>query len=440
MNTRPVVPNPLPYAFPSFKVDTLLNGFTAHTLHRPGSLLASAVLEVPVSVNMDPVGKEGLALLTASLLTEGTRTRSGDDFAIAMDLLGVHFSVGASDTSLYFSVEAPATSLPETLLLVSEAVFSPLLEEDSFTRVQRQIMDSIRAQKSSPAAAAMKEHLKSLWTAASRASLPSSGTEETMANVELQDVRAFARTFSPSGATLVVAGDLSGVNKEALLAPFALLSSGDPTFPVRENTRAMTPRLVYINRADATQSEILMSGHTAGRADVYWAAQQVASYAFGGSITARINALLRETKGFTYGISSYLAPDRGAATFGISGAVEAEHTVESVSDLLTLTKEARDDGFTEEEVHSAAAFLTAVAPLRWEASGSLTVQISALLADGMNENWLNGYLSSLMRTTTASAHIAFKQLSETLSITVVGPQGYADELAALTGLPLTVID
>ena len=85
---RPLVGDPAPFAFPEMQARMLSNGLRVVVIENHALPLVSVRAAVAVDSIDDPVGKEGLFVLTAGLLREGTTTRAGDQLSSAAALLG----------------------------------------------------------------------------------------------------------------------------------------------------------------------------------------------------------------------------------------------------------------------------------------------------------------------------------------------------------------
>ena len=170
------------------------------------------------------------------------------------------------------------------------------------------------------------------------------------------DVVSFhARHVAPAEATLVVAGDLLGLDVvaevEQALGGWATPSEFVAARSVAGGASSAEDRarVVVVDRPGSVQTEILVGCPGPDRhVEGGWAPYPVLGFVVGGSPTARIDAVLREEKGYTYGIRLGFRPRRKGGLFLTSGSVRADVTVESVDLLIDILDAARD-GFTPEE-------------------------------------------------------------------------------------------
>jgi predicted Zn-dependent peptidase len=207
--------------------------------------------------------------------------------------------------------------------------------------------------------------------------------------VSREDIVSFhARHVAPAHATLVVAGDQVGIDVVAEVdralgawaTPNGFVEPG-PWQPASiAEDRA---RVVVIDRPGSVQTEILIGCPGPDRhVEGGWAPYPVLGFVVGGSPTARIDAVLREEKGYTYGIRSGFRPRRKGGLFFTSGSVRADVTVESVDLLIDILDTARD-GFTPEETRRGADFIAKTAPGRFATADAIADEAVGLVYDGL---------------------------------------------------------
>jgi len=105
--TTPPQPTRLaPAHFPPFKEATLPNGLQLVVVERHEQPVISVSLAFRAGGIYDPAGKEGLAELTAELLSKGTDTRTAEQIAATIEGVGGSLSASAGPDFLTISVDA----------------------------------------------------------------------------------------------------------------------------------------------------------------------------------------------------------------------------------------------------------------------------------------------------------------------------------------------
>ncbi len=157
-----------------------------------------------------------------------------------------------------------------------------------------------------------------------------------------------------------------------------------------------TGRVVIVDRPGAVQTQLLIGRIGPDRHDRVWPAQVLGAYCLGGTLTSRLDRVLREEKGYTYGVRSYaqvlrsseptaLQGSTGASLLAISGSVDTESTGPALADLWTVLRTLAAEGLTDAERDIAVQNLVGVAPLKYETAaavaGTLADQVEQHLPD-----------------------------------------------------------
>ncbi|MGI5403393.1 M16 family metallopeptidase [Streptomyces sp. CA-135486] len=391
---RPAAGPARPWAFPAPDRGTLDNGLTVLRCHRPGQQVVAVEISLDAPLDAEPEGLDGVATIMARALSEGTDKRSAEEFAAELECCGATLDAHADHPGVRVSLEVPVSRLPKALGLLAEALRAPAFADSEVQRLVRNRLDEIPHETANPARRAAKELSKQLFPAAARISRPRQGTEETVARIDAAAVRAFYETHvRPATATAVVVGDLTGVDLDAVLAETLGTWKGDKAEPrpVPPITADDTGRVVIVDRPGAVQTQLLIGRIGADRHDRVWPAQVLGAYCLGGTLTSRLDRVLREEKGYTYGVRAFgqvlrSAPDgSGAAMLAISGSVDTPNTGPALSDLWTVLRTLAAGGLTDAERDVAVQNLVGVAPLKFETAasvaGTLADQVEQFLPD-----------------------------------------------------------
>jgi len=142
----------------------------------------------------------------------------------------------------------------------------------------------------------------------------------------------------------------------------------------------------------------------AGPYDGNWsgAIDATGGHCLGGTLTSRLDRVLREEKGYTYGVRAFeqvlLSPvpcaadgATGASVLAISGSVDTASTGPALDDLRTILRTLAAEGLTETERDMAVQNLVGVAPLRYETAAS----VAGTLADQVEQHLSDNYQAQL---------------------------------------------
>ncbi|MEU8828274.1 pitrilysin family protein [Streptomyces sp. NPDC048636] len=396
---RPSGGAPKPWAFPAPERGELSNGLTVLTCHRPGQQVVAVEVNLDAPLDAEPAGLDGVATIMARALSEGTDKHDAEEFAAELERCGATLDAHADHPGVRVSLEVPVSRLPKALGLLADALRAPAFPDSEVERLVRNRLDEIPHELANPARRASMALAKELFPAESRMSRPRQGTEKTVEGIDAAAVRAYYEAhIRPSTATAVVVGDLAGVDLDKALADTLGAWTGGtaaprPAPPIVADD---TGRVVIVDRPGAVQTQLLIGRIGADRHDRVWPAQVLGTYCLGGTLTSRLDRVLREEKGYTYGVRSFCqvlrstAPSpsgasAGAAMLAISGSVATEVTGPALEDLWKVLRTVKEEGLTDAERDVAVQNLVGVAPLKYETAaavaGTLADQVEQHLPD-----------------------------------------------------------
>ena len=311
MPPRPAVVPPQPWAFPPARTAQLDNGLTVRLHHLPGQHVVSAGLLMDVPLSSEPTDHEGVAGVWAAALTEGTRTHPGTSFADAVDDCGAVLEASVGYSHVQAHLDVPATRLVPALGLLAEAITEPTLTDADVARHARLEAAHLAQQLATGPGAANHALRGAVIDPAYRASRARTGTPESLTAIAGPDVRDWREsTHGPRGSVLVIAGEIGDAALDEAAAAFGTWRNPGQA-SLHHEQPAGRPRIAHlIDRPGSVQADLRWGWFTTDRRDPRWPALQLASHALGGAYLSRLNKVLREERGFSYGVSLANVPMR----------------------------------------------------------------------------------------------------------------------------------
>ncbi|WP_392467162.1 M16 family metallopeptidase [Arsenicicoccus cauae] len=393
---RPEVAPPGPWSFPEPTTTRLANGLTLQTFHTPGQYVASVRLAVPVVPAQEARELEGILALMSRTFDEGTEDHSAEEFAELLERAGVALGSSTSEFGLMLDLDVPVRRLDRGLELLAECVQRPAYPDDEVDRARRKRLADIEQENADPRSRAVREFAATFYTPGSRASRPSGGSPETVRSITAPAVRDFHRRHvGPTGTVMIVAGDLSSLGAEPARALHDLVEGAfgawrpQPVAPTGAQAPARREdacRIVVVDRPGSVQSELYIGCLGPDRRNG-WGAYPVLSFLIGGAPQARVDAVLREDKGYTYGLRTAFVPRAEGGLFVASGSVRADVTGESVGLLLDILEKARE-GFTPAEVRAGVDFVIQTAPARYATADAVADEAAGLALEKLPPRWV----------------------------------------------------
>ncbi|UWE11750.1 insulinase family protein [Actinacidiphila bryophytorum] len=448
---QPQAGDPKPWAFPVAERGSLGNGMALLTSHRPGQQVVAVEVLLAAPLDAEPEGLDGVGTIMARALSEGTDQHTAEEFAAELERCGATLDAHADHPGVRVSLEVPASRLDRALALLAEALRAPAFPDDEIKRLVANRLDEIPHELANPARRAAVALSEELFPATLRCSRPRQGTEETVRRIDADAVRAFYTAHvRPATSTAVVVGDLTGIDLPALLDDTLGRWTGSKAEPRPRPaiTSDDTARVVIVDRPGAVQTQLLIGRTGSDRHDPVWAAQVIGTYCLGGTLTSRLDRVLREEKGYTYGVRAFgqvllgSADGTGASLLAISGSVATEVTGEALADLRQVIRTLAEGGLTDDERDVAVQNLVGVAPLRYETAaavaGTLTDQVEQELPDDF-QGRLYARLAATGTVEATAAVVSAFPLDRLVVVLVGDASVIAEPVRALEIGPVRVI-
>jgi predicted Zn-dependent peptidase len=405
-----------PWAFPTPERGDLANGLTVLRCHRPGQQVVAAEICLNTPLDAEPPGLDGIAAIMVNALSQGTGQHTAEEFAAELERSGATLGSHADYLGARVSLQVPVSRLPRALGLLAEALRAPAFSSSEVGRLVRNRLDGIPLEMANPGRRAAMQLARELFPASARMSRPPRGTKDTVARIDAPGVRAlYQAQLRPTAATAVIVGDLTGVDLDAVLGDTLGGWAGDRTepLPMPPVTADDSGRVVIVDRPGAVQTQLLIGRTGPDRHDRVWPALVLGTYCLGGTLTSRLDRVLREEKGYTYGIRaaqrvlrSPAPPAAGVSVLAISGSVDTASTGPALDDVWKVLRTLAAEGLTETERDTAVQNLVGVAPLQYERAASVAHTLADQVQQHLPDDYQAQLYAHLTETGTAEATAA----------------------------------
>lgn len=447
-------PMPTPGPAPSFSVPEatrfeLDNGIPV-TLVTMGSVpLVELQLNIYTGSAADPVGKEGLAAVTADMLNEGAGEWDGLAIERELQTLASDVSLGAGMDASVVRINSLEDNLEPTLAIVKAMLAEPTFSNDDLERVVEDRTRALVAAKDDLGTVAFRSFYRVLW-GTDYLGRPGVGTADSLGTIVRKDVTSFHKNvWTPANAGLVVVSRLDQAEIEPLLEETLGTWTGDPKAKVPAVAVEAPPRqegvsVYWVDKPGQSQSYIIVGNQGEPYDAIRDELLDLGNHPLGGNFTARINMNLREDKGYTYGARSWFDPDRHGGTFAASASVKADTTAASITEFLSEIRGALGDRpITAEEHARSVGSLVQEEPGSYERMSSTLGRYARADQLGAPADSLTGRSKRLQAITLDMAQSAFAEVvsGDDLVILVVGDRAVAGPAVEELGLgPIIALD
>jgi zinc protease len=297
----------------------------------------------------------GLTQLTGKMLLKGTKTRAAEEIAREIESVGGSLDSFGGNNSFGVSAEVLSGDFATGLGLVADVLLNPVFPDAALERERQVQLAGIKAQKDQLLKSAGNNMRRELFGNTGYG-LDASGNEESVARLQVPDLREFHRRFAvPNNCVLAIYGDVkaAAVNK-AVEKVFGKWKVGAKALAELPKSGKLNKIKRVTETRDKKQAVLLVgfAGTTVHDADRY--ALELLQEAC-SDLGSRLFLRIRENLGLAYYVGAQnfpgLAP--GYFAFYVGTAPEKVELVEK--EILHEAELLRAEGLTPEELKRAKA-------------------------------------------------------------------------------------
>jgi zinc protease len=370
--------------FPPYEIQTLPNGLQVVVVLHHEQPAVSMRLLIRAGSASDPTAKLGLVNELASLLDQGTETRSAEELADAIDFIGGAMGTGAATDVTYLNLVVMKDSFETGLLMLSDMARHPAFAPAEMDRHRQQTLAGLRVSLEDPdyVADAVFDRLVYGFHPYG---MPHTGTPETISAITRDDLVAFHKKyFVPNNAILAIVGDVTA--QEALDS--ARKAFGDweqREVPVETFSDPPAPmrRLVVVDKPDAVQTEVRVGHIGIPRKHPDYMPVNLAVRILGGEGSNRLHNVLRTQRSLTYGAQADLDTLKDSGDIEAHTNTRSPATAEVVGLIFDEFRRLQRDPVSERELADAKAYMTGSFPLTIETPDEIAMQVLNVVFYGL---------------------------------------------------------
>jgi zinc protease len=367
----------------------------------------------------DPPDKAGLANLVASLLDEGTTTRTSKQLAEQIDFVGGALEIKAAEDFTTASVRLLKKDADLGFTLLADILQHPAFPKPEFERIRAQILGEMASDNDDPGHVAMKA-FNQLVFHGHPYRWPLNGTEESMSKITHADVVGFyGREYTPGQIILTIVGDVTAEQATGLVQTH--FGAWKKAVPPPRNVKHAAPvekKTVQLIEKDLTQSNVILGHGGISRTNPDFYAVTVMNYVLGaGGFSSRLMDSIRDKQGLVYGIMSHFDARLMPGSFWINFQTRTEATNQAIQGVLAELKSIREAPVSDQELSEAKSFLIGSFPLRLDSTAKLAQVLAQVEFYGLGFEYFSQYPKWIERVTKEDVQRVAKQY--------LNPQRYA---------------
>ncbi|MFA4994252.1 MAG: pitrilysin family protein [Bdellovibrionales bacterium] len=340
----------------------------------------------------DPADKQGLAALTTGLLTQGAGPYDAAAFQQQLADRSISIGFSAERDKISGGLKCLSVDKDTAFDLLRLAITEPRFNAADIERQRAQHLSGIRRQFSDPNWQARNALVSQIY-ARHPYSQRRLGTLKTLESITRDDIQEFAaKHLARATLTVAVAGDMTPDELSAALdKTFVDLPARAQLTPIADSPEIKKTPTVLVRR-DGTQTELLFAMPGPKRSDPDYYAAEVANYVIGGGgFASRLMQEVRDKKGLTYGISTYLSPAQHGGLIVGGAAVDNPKAAEALNTILDALRRFHDEGLTEKELEAAKDYLTGAMPLALTSTDKIAGLLVSMQREKLGRDYLDRY-------------------------------------------------
>jgi len=432
---------------PEWTKSTLANGADLIVSEKHDLPLVSFTITIQGGTyQAETAARRGVAGITAAMMSEGTKTRDGEALSNALQLLGTTVNVNVGGESGSIGFQSTTAKFPQALDILADMLLNPSFPSEALERLRAQRLVALTQAKDQPTQIASRVFPRLVYGTAHP--FGQNVTEETLKAITRDDVVSFHKAFFQPGRALVaVAGDVNGSTVKATIEKaLSMWAKGGEkpafTYPALPATHPTT--IFLVDKPGAAQSTFVIGNPGPPRSTPDYYALQVMNTMLGGMFQSRLNANIREEKGYSYGVNSAFAFGKGPGAFRAGGDIVS---AKSDAALVEFMKELRGIGgsrpVTDEELATAKDSLIQRLPGTFASVQNVNSAIVSLWTQGLPDTYYQQYaakISDIRKEDVLRVASQYIDLDH-LSIVIVGDRASIEAPLKASGIaPITLLD
>jgi zinc protease len=436
--------------------DLSIPAWTKSTLSNGADLIVSEKHDLPLvsfsitflggANQFEPADRTGLASVTASMMSEGTKRLDGEALSNALQLLGTSVSTSIGGESGSMNFVSTTGKFPQTLDILTDMLVNPTFPSEALERIRGQRLVALTQARARPDAIAGRVFPRVLYGSAHPYGRVTS--EDSLKAITRDDVMAlYTSYFQPGRAVVTVVGDVGeSAVKPIIEKALAAWPKGGtrPTFSYPALSERQKTTIFLVDKPGAAQSTFAIGHPGPPRNTPDYYAMQVMNTMLGGMFQSRLNANIREEKGYSYGVSSGFAYGKGPGAFRAGGDVVSDKTDAA---LVEFMKELRgilgDRPVTGEELETAKDSLVQRLPATFASVSAINSALTSLWVQGLPDDYYQQYAKAVAAVTKEDVvRVAKKYIEiDRLAIVIVGDRASIEGPLKATGIaPIAYLD
>ncbi len=310
------------YENPEMDVFSISDNIKALVLENNLQPIAQLTIALSSGSVIEP--KPGLANFTMQMLLQGTAKRTAEQISELAENKGIKMSSKASWDESYVTVTFLAEFSDTAFELISDCLLNPQFSADEVEGMKIKTLSHLEMRLSEPEYSAHLGFSYNYFNGHSYGH-PHLGTRKSINTFTVEDCKEMYRKLVLGKIYIIAAGNINKTQIEEFGDKYLTFNyhpedSGVTTFSGLQHNK-----IYLIEKADAAQSYVSMGIQAIDKKSEIYPQFQLLNTVFGGYFGSRLNKIIREEKGFTYGVHTFTDARKYSSVLRISLGTSPEH-------------------------------------------------------------------------------------------------------------------
>ncbi|MGP5203294.1 M16 family metallopeptidase [Psychrobacter aquimaris] len=345
----------------------------------------------------------GIANMTATMLTQGSKRLDENEFTRAVETLGIDLNSSAYKDMFIVSLRSLSDDkhLLPAVDLMTQMLSEPAFDENILARNKARLLVGLQQQKQDPNSLASIAFNEALYGDHPYAH-PSAGTLESVPTIEKQQLIDFKnRYLVAANASVAITGNLTLEQAKKLAEDItSKLPKGQPATELPEPKPLSQAKHIHIP-FPSTQTTVLMGQLGDKRATDPQSQQKQTNFAVGneilagGDFNARLMTEIRQNLGYTYGISGSMNPMLARGPYQIGFSTRNDKASAAIDASLAVINDTLEKGVTNTEMRLTTDNLKNSFPMSFASNAGINGLLGMMNFYQLPNNYLTDYVKRI---------------------------------------------
>jgi predicted Zn-dependent peptidase len=338
------------------------------------------------------------ANFTASMLSEGTPTKSAFALAEALDYYGSYFQTHANADDAVATLYCLEKHLGQCLPLFMEALTESIFPEKELDIQKKNSLSKLSVNEKKNGYLCKKHYYKNIYGA--NHPYAAFSNAENIQAITRETLQQFYQNNYIQGLKYVMISGQFSESSITLISTHIKNSKFEPKqFQQPVLNSLLNPGKHFIEKSDSVQSALRIGKSSISRSDADFRKLQFLNLIFGGYFGSRLMKNIREDKGLTYGIYSVLEPNLYGASWYIDTDINTKNRTAGIEEIYKEIEIIKTQPIPSEEINTAKNYYLGSFLKSLDGPFSLADRLKIIIDNNLTDNYYPEFVSILNNTT-----------------------------------------